>query len=223
MNRWKLTIEYDGGAFCGWQRQLGDPTIQQTIEEAIEKFCGETAGLHVAGRTDAGVHARAQVAHVDIAKAFDGDTVRDAINHYLRPHRIAVLSAEEVDETFHARFNAVERSYKYTIANRTAPLALDAERAWHVRRPLDIPAMQAAADMLIGNHDFSTFRARNCQAKSPVKTLDRLDIARDGERIVFSTSARSFLYHQVRNMVGTLALVGSGQWSLSDFANAFAA
>ncbi|MDE1900906.1 MAG: tRNA pseudouridine(38-40) synthase TruA [Alphaproteobacteria bacterium] len=223
MTRWKLTIEYEGGAFCGWQRQPHAPSIQQCIEEAIERFCGETATLHGAGRTDTGVHARAQVAHFDITKNTDGDTVRDAVNFYLRPHKIAILGAEHVDEAFHARFSAIQRSYRYRIVNRRAPLAIDAERAWHVPRPLDIAAMQAAADLLIGQHDFSTFRAQNCQSNSPVKTLDRLNVTRDGETIVIETAARSFLYHQVRNMAGTLAMVGTGQWSLDDFRTAFAA
>lgn len=223
MTRWKLTIEYEGGAFCGWQRQPHAPSIQQCIEEAIEKFCGETVTLHGAGRTDTGVHARAQVAHFDITKNTDGDTVRDAVNFYLRPHKVAILAAEQVDEAFHARFSAIQRSYRYRIVNRRAPLAIDAERAWHVQRPLDIAAMQAAADLLIGQHDFSTFRAQNCQSNSPVKTLDRLNVTRDGETIVIETAARSFLYHQVRNMAGTLAMVGTGQWSLDDFRTAFAA
>lgn len=223
MTRWKLTLEYDGGGFCGWQRQSHAPSVQQCIEEAFAKFCGEEVTLHVAGRTDTGVHARAQVAHVDLAKDTDADTVRDAVNFHLKPNKVAVLSVEAVDEAFHARFSALGRSYEYRIVNRRAPLALDAGRAWHVQRPLDTDAMQLAADCLLGQHDFSTFRAQNCQAKSPIRTLDRLDVRRQGEDIVIFTAARSFLYHQVRNMVGTLAMVGSGQWSLNHLREAFAA
>lgn len=223
MTRWKLTIEYDGTGFCGWQRQESVPSVQAALEEAIGKFSGEEIALHVAGRTDTGVHARAQVAHFDLAKEADGNVVRDAINFYLRPHKVAVLKAEKVDEAFHARFSALKRSYRYRIINRRAPLAIGADYAWHVSRNLDIAAMQKAADMLIGKHDFSTFRAHNCQSNSPVKSLDRLDISQDGEEIVIRTEARSFLYHQVRNMVGTLSLVGMGRWTIEDFRTAFAA
>ncbi|MDR3450245.1 MAG: tRNA pseudouridine(38-40) synthase TruA [Alphaproteobacteria bacterium] len=223
MTRWKLTIEYDGTDFCGWQRQPDAPSVQQAIEEAIEKFCGEKTGLTVAGRTDTGVHARAQVAHADIARETSGDIVRDALNFHIRPHKIAILEAAAVAEDFHARFDALGRSYRYVIHNRRAPLTLDLHRMWHVARPLDIETMQRAADILIGQHDFSTFRAQNCQSKSPVKTLDRLEVTREGEIVTVHAEARSFLYHQVRNMVGTLALVGSGKWTLNDFRTAFAA
>lgn len=223
MKRWKLTIEYDGGAFCGWQRQTHAPSVQQCIEEAFGKFCGETVTLHVAGRTDTGVHARAQCAHVDLEKDTDADTIRDAVNFHLKPNLVALLAVEEVGDDFHARFSALGRSYEYRIINRRAPLALEAGRAWHVQRHLDTDAMQQAANCLLGQHDFSTFRAHNCQAKSPIKTLDRLDLRRQGEEIIVFTAARSFLYHQVRNMVGTLAMVGSGQWSLGEFQSAFAA
>ncbi len=223
MTRYKLTIEYDGTHFCGWQRQQEHPSVQQTIEEAIQKFCGETVTLHVAGRTDAGVHARANVAHVDIAKETDANTVRDAINFHVKPHRVVIRETEAVSDEFHARFNAVARSYKYRVLNRRPPPALDIDHAWHIAKPLDVDAMQRAADLLIGHHDFSTFRAKDCQSNSPLKTMERFEISRDDENIVFFTRARSFLYHQVRNMVGTLGLVGSGQWTLDDFKTAFAA
>ncbi|MDD5587130.1 MAG: tRNA pseudouridine(38-40) synthase TruA [Alphaproteobacteria bacterium] len=223
MTRWKLTIEYDGTGFCGWQRQTHDFTVQQAVEEAVQKFSGETVALHVAGRTDTGVHARGQVAHFDLAKDTDADTVQGAINFHVRPHRIAILKVENAPDDFHARFSALARTYKYTIINRQAPLALMADQAWHVSRPLALEPMREAASLLIGKHDFSTFRAHNCQAQSPVKTLDLLEIERSGETLTLTTRARSFLYHQVRNVVGTLALVGTGQWSVADFAAAFKA
>jgi len=221
--RWKLTIEYDGTAFCGWQRQNNGLSVQQALEEAIEKFSGERVTLHVAGRTDAGVHARAQVAHADIVKETSADVVRDALNFHVKPHRIAVLDVESVSEEFHARFSAQARSYRYQILNRRAPAALLVDFVWHMAKPLAIEAMQEAANILIGQHDFSTFRASECQANSPIKTLDKLLVVRDGDLITFETRARSFLYHQVRNMVGTLALVGTGQWNLDDFKTALAA
>lgn len=223
MTRWKLLLEYDGTEFCGWQRQAHDLSVQQVVEEAIQKFSGETVTTHVAGRTDAGVHAQGQVAHFDLERSTDADEVQGAINFHMKPHRVVVLKAEAVGDDFHARFSALARTYVYTIINRRAPLAIEANTAWHVARPLEPQPMQDAARLLIGKHDFSTFRAQNCQAKSPIKTLDHMDIAQDGERIIFTTRARSFLYHQVRNMVGTLAMVGSGQWSVDDFAAAFAA
>ncbi len=208
MTRWKITVEYDGTGFCGWQRQAHDLGVQQVLEEAVLKFSGEEVTLHVAGRTDAGVHAFANVAHFDLAKETTADVVRDALNFHVKPHKVAVLLAEAVPEDFHARFSALERSYLYRIANRRAPLTFDAERAWHVQKELNHEAMHEAAQMLLGQHDFSTFRAQNCQAKSPVKTLDQLDVRRECDELVFFVRARSFLYHQVRNMVGTLALVG---------------
>ncbi|MGB9152736.1 MAG: tRNA pseudouridine(38-40) synthase TruA [Alphaproteobacteria bacterium] len=223
MNRWKLTIEYDGTGFCGWQRQLGDLTVQQTLEEAIEKFSGEIVRLHCAGRTDAGVHARAQVGHFDLARGTEGYIIRDALNFYVRPHKIAVIDAELVDETFHARFAALSRSYRYRIINRRAPLTFDADYAWHVPKVLDVSAMQTAADMLIGKHDFSTFRAQNCQSNSPIRNLDKIFFTQEGEEITLHTEARSFLYHQVRNMIGTLSLVGTGRWTIGDFKDAFTA
>lgn len=223
MTRWKLTLEYDGAAFCGWQKQLNDPTIQQTLEEALEKFCGENVATHAAGRTDTGVHARAQIVHVDIERETNGDIIRDAVNFYLRPHLIAVLKAEAVAPDFHARFSAAGRSYRYTIINRRPPLTMDTGHAWHIIVPLDLDAMTLAATTLIGTHDFSTFRAQHCQSKSPIKTLDKLDITRDGDKIFIDCAARSFLYHQVRNMVGTLSLVGTGKWDQAMFQTAFTA
>ncbi|MER2519252.1 MAG: tRNA pseudouridine(38-40) synthase TruA [Bdellovibrionales bacterium] len=225
MTRWKLIVEYDGSGFSGWQRQAHAFSAQQALEDAVFAFSGERVTLHVAGRTDTGVHARANVAHMDLEKKTDGETVRDAVNYHLRPHHVSVLAAEEVSEEFHARFDARWRSYRYRILCRRAPPALEAGRVWHVRKALDVEAMREAAAILIGHHDFSTFRASACQANSPMRTLDQLDIWLDEEReeVVLATRARSFLYHQVRNMVGTLALVGGGQWTLDDFREAFAA
>ena len=213
MPRYKLTIEYDGRPFVGWQRQTNGPSVQQAVEEAIQAFSGQAVRVHCAGRTDAGVHAFGQVAHVDLARDWPGETVRDAINHHLRPAPVAVLSAVSVDSGFDARLSAVGRTYAYRIVNRRAPLTLDAGRAWHVRTALDADAMAKAAQVLVGHHDFASFRAAECQAKSPVKTLDRLDVRRTGDEIRVEAAARSFLHHQVRNMVGTLRLVGEGKWT----------
>ncbi len=223
MKRWKLTLEYDGGAFCGWQRQAHAPSVQQAIEEAVAGFSAESVTLHVAGRTDAGVHAREQVAHMDLEKEMEGSRLCSAVNFYLRPHKIALLNAQEVAPDFHARFDARGRVYRYRIVNRRPPLVLDKDQAWHVTRLLDVVAMQRAADLLIGHHDFSTFRAADCQANSPHRTLDRLFFTQEGEVLTLQAEARSFLYHQVRNMVGTLALVGANEWTLDNFAAAFAA
>jgi tRNA pseudouridine38-40 synthase len=223
MPRFKLLIEYDGTPFVGWQLQAGGPSVQGLIAEAITAFSGERVAVYGAGRTDAGVHALGQVAHFDLARDWRADRVRDALNAQLRPHPIAVLSAEKVDENFDARFSAKRRHYLYRIVNRRADLALERHRAWRVPRRLDAAAMHAAAQALVGRHDFTTFRAAECQAKSPVKTLDRLDVARDGEEIHVHASARSFLHHQVRSMVGSLVLVGDGKWSVDDLAGALAA
>jgi tRNA pseudouridine38-40 synthase len=223
MPRYKLTIEYDGAPFVGWQMQDNGVSVQGVLTAATAAFCGETVAVHGAGRTDAGVHARGQVAHVDLTKAWDTDTVRDAVNAHLRPHPVAVLAAELAADDFDARFSARQRHYLYRIANRRADLALERQRAWRIGRPLDTAAMHAAAQRLVGKHDFTTFRAGECQAKSPVKTLDRLDVARDGEDIRVHASARSFLHTQVRSMVGSLALVGEGRWSGDDLARALAA
>ena len=216
MPRYKLTIEYDGTSFVGWQVQDNGASVAGAIENAIEKFVGERAALYGAGRTDTGVHALGQVAHVDLAKEWETDTVRDAINAQLRPHPVAILAAERVADDFHARFSAMRRHYLYRIMNRRADLALERERAWKIARPLDAHAMHRAAQFLVGNHDFTTFRSTECQAKSPVKTLDRLDVARDGDEIRVLVSARSFLHNQVRSMVGSLALVGEGRWRGED-------
>jgi tRNA pseudouridine38-40 synthase len=223
MPRYKLTIEYDGAPFAGWQLQPDHPTVQGALEAAVKATCGEDVRVHGAGRTDAGVHALGQVAHCDIAKHFAPGRLRDAMNAHLRPHPIAVWSAEIVPETFEARFSAVKRHYLYRIANTRANLALDVGRVWRVPRRLDSDAMHAAAQCLIGKHDFTTFRDTECQAKSPEKTLDRLDVAREGDAIRIVTSARSFLHSQVRSMVGSLVWVGQGRWSADDLATALAA
>jgi tRNA pseudouridine38-40 synthase len=223
MTRYKLTVEYDGAGFHGWQRQAKAISVQQTLEEAIKGLSDEDVTLHVAGRTDAGVHARGNVAHFDLQKETTGDVVRDALNFYVRPHRVVVIEAVAVSDDFHARFKAVARSYRYLIVNRRPPLALLADKAWHVVKPLDVASMQEAAKRILGKHDFSTFRAQGCQANSPIRTMDVLDIRQEGENITFHAGARSFLYHQVRNMVGTLMMVGTGQWSVADFQTAFEA
>ncbi len=223
MPRYKLIIEYDGTPFVGWQRQSEGVSIQQVLEDAVEKFCGERATVYGAGRTDAGVHALAQAAHLDLARPADPFRIMEAVNFHLKPHPVAVLECREAPADFHARFSAVERRYRYRIANRRAPLTLDRNRAWRVTVPLDAAAMHAAAQLLVGRHDFTSFRAADCQADSPVKTLDALDVTRLGEEIEVAARARSFLHHQVRNMVGTLKLVGEGKWSAGDVAKALAA
>jgi tRNA pseudouridine38-40 synthase len=223
MPRYKLLIEYDGAPFAGWQVQAELTTVQGVLAAAVEAFCGEKVSVHGAGRTDAGVHAAGQVAHVDLAKDWDADTVRDALTAQLRPHPVAVLAAARVPDDFDARFSARARHYIYRIVNRRADLALDRGRAWRVARPLDADTMHRAAQKLIGKHDFTTFRAADCQAKSPVRTLDRLDVARERDEIRVVASARSFLHHQVRSMVGSLVLVGEGKWSAKDLAAALAA
>jgi tRNA pseudouridine38-40 synthase len=223
MPRYKLTIEYDGRPFVGWQVQDNGISVQGVLTAAVAAFCGETVHVQGAGRTDAGVHALGQVAHVDLTKAWDADTVRDALNKCLRPHPVAVLAAEPAPDGFDARFSALKRHYLYRIVNRRADLALDAGRALRVPRPLDADAMRAAAQRLVGRHDFTTFRATECQAKSPEKTLDKLDVERRGEDLHVRASARSFLHHQVRSMVGSLILVGDGRWSADDLAAALAA
>ncbi len=223
MPRYKLTIEYDGGPFVGWQVQGSGPSVQGALMVAIEAFCGERVKVGGAGRTDAGVHALGQVAHVDLTKDWDTDTVRDAITAHLRPQPVAVLAAERVPDTFDARFSAIKRHYRYRIVNRRADLALERGRAWRLSRPLDHTAMHAAAQRLVGRHDFTTFRHVDCQAKSPVKTLDRLVVTRDGEDLSIDASARSFLHSQVRSMVGALAFVGEGRWSADDLSAALAA
>jgi len=223
MPRYKLTIEYDGTGLVGWQRQASGLSVQAALEDAFEKFCGAAVRVHGAGRTDAGVHALGQCAHADLARCYDGDTIRGALNHHLRPATISVLSVEPAGPDFDARRSAIGRVYRYRILNRRPPPMLDRLRVWHVAPPLDLAAMQAGARHLIGLHDFSTFRDSLCQAKSPVKTLDMLEVTRAGEEIHIEARARSFLHHQVRNMAGTLKLVGLGQWSPDDVATALAA
>jgi tRNA pseudouridine38-40 synthase len=222
MPRYKLTIEYDGRPFVGWQIQDNGPSVQGVLAQALEAFCGEKVSVQGAGRTDAGVHALGQVGHVDLAKDWDEDTVRDALNAHLRPHPVAILKAERVDGSFDARFSAIRRHYLYRIVNRRADLALERGRAWRIAQPLDLPAMQAAAQRLVGRHDFTTFRNVECQAKSPVKTLDQLDVRRAADDIQVVASARSFLHSQVRSMLGALALVGEGKWTADDVSVALA-
>lgn len=212
MTRFALTLEFDGGPFFGLQRQSHGPSVQQAVEEAIHAFTGEDVRMHSAGRTDSGVHALGMVSHVDIEKHFEAFRLSEAINAHLRPHPIAVVQCEEKPDDWHARFSCIGRAYEYRIVNRRAPLTLDKGKAWLVTRPLDADAMHEAAQHLVGRHDFTTFRSVHCQANDPVKTLDQLDVSREGENVVVRAAARSFLHHQVRSMVGTLSLVGLGQW-----------
>ena len=223
MTRFRLLIEYDGGGYVGWQRQDNGPSIQQALEDAVFAFSGERSTPIAAGRTDAGVHALGQVAHLDIARGCSAETLRDAVNFHLKPQPIAVLAATPESPDFHARFSATGRRYLYRIVNRRAPLALARGRAWWLPGALDAEAMHAAAQRLVGRHDFTSFRSSICQAASPVKTLDRLEVVREGEEIRIHAAARSFLHHQVRNMVGSLKLVGDGRWSAGDLAGALAA
>lgn len=216
MTRFALTIEYDGGPYVGWQRQNNGPSVQQAIEEAIGSATGEIVAVHGAGRTDAGVHAIAMRAHVDVEKEITGFRLMGAINAHLRPAPIAISDCEVVADDWHARFSCIGRAYEYRIANRRAPLALEQDKVWRVPQDLDADLMHEAAQSLIGVHDFTTFRSVNCQSDSPVKTLDRLSVHRDGEHVIVETAARSFLHHQVRSIVGCLALVGRGQWSAKD-------
>src|SRR5215471_18419930 len=222
MPRYKLIVEYDGTPFAGWQIQADQLTVQGLLTAAVEALSGDKTLVQGAGRTDAGVHARAQVAHVDLTKDWDTDTVRDALNAHLRPHPVAVLAAERVDDDFNARTSAVKRHYLYRILNRRPDLTLEASRAWRVPRPLDAATMHAAAQKLVGKHDFTTFRSTECQAKSPVKTLDVLDVDRNGDEVNISAVARSFLHNQVRSMVGSLVAVGEGKWSADDLSKALA-
>jgi tRNA pseudouridine38-40 synthase len=223
MPRYRLLIEYDGTGLCGWQRQANGPSVQQALETAVEKFCGERVGVFGAGRTDAGVHALGQTAHLDLARETSGDILRSALNHHLRPLAISVLAAEQAEGGFDARLSAIARVYRYRILNRRAPPAVERGRVWHVAPPLDVEAMRAGARHLVGRHDFSTFRDSLCQAKSPVKTLDRLELDRTGDEIRIEARARSFLHHQVRNIAGTLELVGLGRWPPEAVATALAA
>jgi len=225
MPRYKLTLEYDGSSYAGWQRQANAPSIQAAVETAILKFCGESVTLTTAGRTDAGVHARAQIAHVDLVRIWSLSTIFNALNAHLRMagESIAILAVEAVGDDFNARFSAIRRHYCYHILNRRAPSALTAKRLWWLPKPLNIHAMQAATKCLVGYHDFTTFRASHCQAKSPMRSLERLDICVEGDEIKIYASARSFLHHQVRSLVGSLIEVGCGRWHIADMASALQA
>ncbi|PQA88124.1 tRNA pseudouridine(38-40) synthase TruA [Hyphococcus luteus] len=216
MARYKLTLEYDGTNFVGWQRQDNGLSIQEVLEDAAKAFCGEDVAAFAAGRTDAGVHALAMTAHIEIEKAVSADKVRDAINHHMRPHPISILSAEAADDDFHARFSCKRRAYEYRIVNRRSPLALDVGRAWRVPQALDAEAMHEAAQCLVGKHDFTTYRAATCQSDSPVKTLDEISVSRMGEDVFIRCVARSFLHHQVRSITGSLVEVGKGKWRVRD-------
>ena len=223
MTRFALTVEYDGRPFVGWQRQAEGASVQAAIERAIHAVTGETVAVHAAGRTDAGVHATAMRAHVDVAQPIAAFRLGEAINALLRPDPVAVLACGEVADDWHARFSCVARHYRYRIITRRAPLTFGRGLAWRVPQPLDVDLMRAGADRLIGRHDFTTFRSAHCQADSPMRTLDRLEVTQDGAEILIAASARSFLHHQVRSMVGCLALVGQRRWSPDDLAAALAA
>ncbi len=223
MPRYKLTVEYDGTGYVGWQHQDNGASVQAAIEEAVTAFCGETVRLAAAGRTDAGVHALAQVAHLDLARDWPAETVRNALNAHLRPAPIVILEAARIAGDFHARFSALSRRYLYRILNRAAPVAIERDRVWWVPQPLEADAMARAARKLVGPHDFTTFRSVHCQARSPVKTLSGLAVERAGDEVRITAEARSFLHNQVRAMAGTLKLVGEGKWSAADVAAALAA
>ena len=223
MNRFALTLEFDGTPFVGLQRQPNGPTVQQCVEEAILAITGEQTSMHAAGRTDAGVHALAMRAHIDVAKDITPFRLMKALNARLRPAPIAVTACDIVPGDWHARFSCIGRSYRYGVINRRAPLTVELDRAWHVRHPLNAEAMQQAAQLLVGHHDFTTFRSVHCQSKSALKTLDRLDVRREGEKVLIEAQARSFLHHQVRSMVGCLVLVGLGRWRERQIAEALAA
>lgn len=223
MARYKLTLEYDGAPFVGWQRQSNGLAVQEVVETALGAVSGRPIAIRGAGRTDAGVHATAQVAHADLPREWRCFALCEAVNAWMRPHPVAVLLAEAVADDFDARHSAVRRHYLYRLANRRAPLALDAGRSWLVKRALDVDAMREAARVLLGRHDFSTFRDSECQAASPVRTLERFDVETQGDLIVMRVSARSFLHRQVRSMVGSLEHVGSGRWSATDLRDALEA
>ncbi len=223
MPRYRLTLEYDGGAFVGWQRQANGPSVQAALEEAVFAFSGERVTAMAAGRTDSGVHALAQVAHIDLDKAWPAKTVRDALNFHLGSVPLSALEAAEAPPGFHARFSAKGRRYLYRIVNRRARPRLDRGRVWHVPTPLDVAAMGRAARRLVGRHDFTTFRSIKCQATSAIKTLDALEVGRVGEEVRIEARARSFLHNQVRAIVGTIKLVGEGRWTADDVARALAA
>jgi tRNA pseudouridine38-40 synthase len=223
VTRWRLTIEYDGGPFMGWQRQEHGPSVQQTLEEALKRMAGEQAAFTAAGRTDAGVHALAMSAHVDVTKPLTPHRLREGLNALVRPRPISVIEVAEVADDWHARFSCVGRRYLYRILNRRAPPALDAGKVWHIAVPLDVEAMGEGAAHLVGRHDFTTFRSAQCQSDSPVKTLDSLEVTKVGDEIHVAAAARSFLHHQVRSMVGCLGLVGRGQWKPGDMLKALEA
>lgn len=223
MPRYKLTIEYDGANFFGWQSQKGGGAVQDVLEDAIEKLCGTRLRVQAAGRTDAGVHALGQVAHLDLENEMRPDRLRDALNALMRPHPVSIVEAEEAPDTFEARFSAIRRHYLYRIVNRRAPLTLDRGQAWLVNKPLDADAMHDAAQALVGTHDFTTFRSTLCQAKSPVKTMEELSVSRYGEDIEIIARSRSFLHNQVRSIVGSLKLVGEGKWTRRDLERALKA
>jgi tRNA pseudouridine38-40 synthase len=215
--RYRLTLEYDGTPFAGWQWQAGQMSVQQALETAIEQFSGEAITVQAAGRTDAGVHALGQVVSFDLARVWDPFRIREALNYHLKPHPVAVLEADAVADDFEARFSAKARNYEYRILNRRARPAIEEHRVWHVAVPLDAQAMHQAAQFALGQHDFTTFRAAECQAKTPVKTLDSMNVTQQGDHVVVTAKARSFLHHQVRSMVGSLKLVGEGKWTPRDF------
>ena len=216
MPRYRLTLEYDGGPYNGFQAQADQPTVQSSLERAVAAFCGEAVRVHAAGRTDTGVHATGQVIHIDLARDWPAETVRNALNAHLRGEPIVVLAAEVAPEGWHARFSAVERRYRYRILNRASPPGLERGHVWHVKAALDAAAMHAAAQALVGRHDFTTFRDAACQAKSPIKTLDVASVSREGDEVVLVFEARSFLHRQVRSMTGSLAEVGIGRWTAAD-------
>lgn len=220
MPRYRLTIEYDGTPFFGWQRQLDHPSVQQALEEAIEAFSGEKVTTQAAGRTDSGVHALGQVAHFDLSREWDPFRIGEALNYHLKRNPVAIIKSEAVGDDFEARFSAKARHYEYRILNRRARAALEHKRVWHVSTQLDVDAMHMAAQTILGQHDFTTFRAAECQAKSPIRTLDKLDVFRQADHVVITASARSFLHHQVRSITGSLKLVGAGKWSPRDFRKA---
>jgi tRNA pseudouridine38-40 synthase len=223
MPRYRVSLEYDGGPFVGWQRQENGPSVQSALETAVHKLSGEQVTVTGAGRTDAGVHALGQVAHFDLTKEFGADKILGALNYHLRPDPVAVLAADVVPAEFHSRFDAIARHYHYRIVCRKPPLVFDHGRAWHVTHKLDAGAMHEGAQMLLGNHDFTTFRAVECQAKSPIKTLDKLNVSSVADEIHIDASARSFLHHQVRSIVGSLKLIGEGKWRPREIGEALAA
>jgi tRNA pseudouridine38-40 synthase len=223
VTRWRLTVEYNGGPFMGWQRQDNGPSVQARLEAAILQMASEEVSVQAAGRTDSGVHALAMSAHADIARPLTAHRLRDGLNALVRPDPIAILAVEGVADDWHARFSCIGRRYEYRILNRRAPPAVERGKVWHIPAPLDTEAMTEGAAILVGRHDFTTFRSVQCQSKSPVKTLDRLEVFRDGDQVRIEADARSFLHHQVRSMVGCLALVGRGQWSPKDIKSALEA